>query len=75
MTQLHGIVFQLIWCNSTEAWRFFIVIHVLPKFQMRHEGSSFYGLGISDAGVDKELCMIFAYFIVLIMSYSIINID
>ena len=48
---------------------------ILPKFQMRHEGLSFYGLEIADAGVDKELCMIFAYFIVLIMSYSIINID
>ena len=52
-----------------------VFIVKLPKFQMRHEGFSFYGLGISDAGVDKELCMIFAYFIVLIMSYSIINID
>ena len=52
-----------------------VFIVKLPKFQMRHEGFSFYGLGKSDEGAVTDLCRIFAYFIVLIMSYSIINID
>ena len=74
MTQSHGIVFQFIWCViQLRHGGFYSLITKIPD-----EAWGLFFLwprNIRRAGVDKELFMIFAYFIVLIISYSIINID